>query len=74
MKEMEWKVCWSIKYNDGTINEDEVITVQARTIRLALERAEKEMYKRLKADPGIDKMVIWDIGVFDWDVFEVDET
>lgn len=68
MNEKLWKVNFSILYEDGRKDEDPEENFSARTIdgalRLANQRV-RELYKQ----PGVKRVVVWNIGIMEWDVF-----
>ena len=64
----KWLVSYSIRYISGEISELES-TVYASTIEKALSEADRRLVKPGKLNMGVDKIVIWSVGIVDEDVF-----
>lgn len=62
-----WIVNYAVRYKDGS-TEDYKTDFQAATIRDALEMTER-FVAELRANDGIDRIVIWDIGIVEMDPF-----
>ena len=79
MKEKTWSISYSIKFKNGRVQEVgmfpregdfEPAEIKARTIWGALRKAEYNIAAPLRKDPGIEDVVIWNIGIMEDDVFQ----
>lgn len=64
-----WKVSYSVKFQTGEV-EEHTVTVEAESIAEALGRGQRHVDDiRRKRNADIEKIVIWDIGIVEMDVF-----
>lgn len=63
-----WVVDYAVRFKDGRV-EDYKTDFQAAAIRDALDMAERLVAELKEKDDSIDRIVIWDVGIRDMDVF-----
>ena len=64
-----WKVSYSVKFQTGEV-EEHTVTVEAKDITNALWKGQRHVDDiRRKRNADIEKIMIWDIGIVEIDVF-----
>lgn len=63
-----WRIDYTVEYIDGR-QEELSAEVEARSITNALELAIANITNPLRAVPEVSRVVIWNIGIIDDDVF-----
>ena len=65
----QWLASYSVKCRNGHEAEIEVTGIWADNITKALEVLKRDHTDKLKNDPNVEKVVIWNICIIDDDVF-----